>query len=69
VIFAVLGAPGSASSCARSSTPWRLSDLREAVDDAREYRALGLPEIDTTARTPTEVAVMLAALVQRLGPV
>jgi broad-specificity NMP kinase len=44
----------------------RLSDLRDAIDDAREYRALGFPVIDTTTRAPAEVAAELAELVQLL---
>lgn len=40
--------------------------LQEAIHDAREYRALGLPVIDTTGHTPEEVAGDLARLVQRL---
>ena len=42
----------------------RLSDLPGAVRDAREYRSLGLPVVDTTTRTPSEVAAELARLVQ-----
>ena len=42
----------------------RLSDLPDAVRDAREYRALGLPVVDTTALTPGEVAAEIARLVQ-----
>jgi hypothetical protein len=43
----------------------RSRDLPGAVRDAQEYRSLGLPVIDTTARTPGEVAADLARLVQR----
>ena len=52
----------------RMNQAGRLNDLREAIDDARQYRTLGLPVIDTTARTPTEVAAGLADLIQRAGP-
>jgi hypothetical protein len=34
----------------------RLGDLPDAIRDAGEYPALGLPMIDTTARSPSEVA-------------
>lgn len=34
--------------------------VREAITDAGEYRSLGLPVIDTTGRSPAEVASVLA---------
>jgi broad-specificity NMP kinase len=40
--------------------------LAEGVNDAEEYRSLGLPVIDTTGRTPAEVAADLAQFVRRL---
>jgi energy-coupling factor transporter ATP-binding protein EcfA2 len=39
--------------------------LREALLDAREYRSLGLPLIDTTGRLPSAVAADLAEFVKR----
>jgi hypothetical protein len=36
-----------------------------AIIDARHYRSLGLPVIDTTARTPTQIAADLAKFVLR----
>jgi broad-specificity NMP kinase len=47
----------------RRSAP---DDVREAIRDASEYRALGLPVIDTTGQPPDKVAADLADLVQRL---
>lgn len=47
----------------RLSQDGRDGDLDDAIRDAREYRTLGLPAIDTTARTPREVATELAQLV------
>jgi len=38
--------------------------IDDAVADGREYRALGLPVIDTTDRTPHEVAAALAELIE-----
>ena len=46
----------------------RLSDFPDAIRDAGEYRALGLPVIDTTARSPGEVAADLAHWVRCLRP-
>ena len=43
----------------------RSGDLTAAVRDAQEYRSLGLPVVDTTARTPDEVAADLVRLVQQ----
>jgi hypothetical protein len=40
------------------------SSVREAVKDAREYRALGLPVVDSTGRTPDEVADDLVRFVR-----
>ncbi len=34
-----------------------------AIEDGGQYRSLGLPVIDTTGRTPREVAVLVAAFV------
>jgi shikimate kinase len=42
--------------------------LAEAVGDGREYRQLGIPIIDTTDRTPAEVAAELAQFIQSVGP-
>ena len=42
----------------------RSSDLPGAVRDARDYRSLGLPVVNTTGRTPGEVAAELVRLVQ-----
>ncbi len=41
-------------------------DLAAALQDAAEYRSLGLPVIDTTGRTPAEVAAALARRVRHL---
>jgi hypothetical protein len=42
------------------------NEIEEALADARQYRALGLPTIDTTGQTPEEVARVLAGLVHQL---
>jgi hypothetical protein len=42
------------------------NEMQEALADARRYRALGLRTIDTTGRTPHEVARALAELVHQL---
>jgi aminoglycoside 6'-N-acetyltransferase len=47
----------------RQARPDRLA---EGIDDAAEYRSLGLPAIDTTGHTAEEVAADLARFVQRL---
>jgi hypothetical protein len=39
------------------------TSVSEAIADALEYRSLGLPAIDTTGRTPEDVAGDLAELV------
>lgn len=44
----------------------RSSDVLDAVRDAGEYRALDLPVIDTTARTPGEVAAELVEVISQL---
>jgi hypothetical protein len=49
---------------ARSARP---DDLQAAITDARAYRSLGLPLIDTTGRTPQQVAGDIARLVQPVG--
>jgi cytidylate kinase len=41
-------------------------DVEDAVRDASEYRALGLPALDTTGQPPDKVAADLANFVQRL---
>lgn len=38
--------------------------VREAIQDAREYRSLGLPVVDSTSRTPDEVAGDLVRFVR-----
>ena len=40
------------------------STVREAIQDAREYRSLGLPVVDSTGRTPEEVADDLVRFVR-----
>jgi hypothetical protein len=40
------------------------STVREAIQDAREYRSLGLPVVDSTGRTPEEVASDLVRFVR-----
>jgi AAA domain len=40
------------------------STVREAIEDAQEYRLLGLPAVDSTGRTPEEVAGDLARFVR-----
>jgi broad-specificity NMP kinase len=42
------------------------ADVQEALRDASEYRALGLPVIDTTGQPPDKVAADLADFIQRL---
>jgi shikimate kinase len=37
---------------------------QNSIDDASEYRSLGLPIIDTTGRSPEEVAAALAGFVR-----
>ena len=32
------------------------ASVREAIEDAREYRSLRLPVVDSTGRTPEQVA-------------
>ncbi len=44
------------------------SSVREALADARAYRSLGLPAIDTTGRTPADVAGDLARLILSSSP-
>jgi hypothetical protein len=44
----------------------RLVRLAEGTHDAEEYRSLGLPVVDTSGRTPAEVAADLAQFVRRL---
>ena len=39
--------------------------VQDAIRDGREYRLLGLPVIDTTGRTPAEVAAELARFIRR----
>jgi hypothetical protein len=41
-------------------------DVEDAIRDASEYRALGLPALDTTGQPPDKVAADLADFVQRL---
>ncbi|HUZ55922.1 MAG TPA: AAA family ATPase [Streptosporangiaceae bacterium] len=41
-------------------------DVQDAILDAREYRALGLPVIDTTGQTPQRTAADLAEFIDRL---
>jgi hypothetical protein len=41
-------------------------EMEEALADAQRYRALGLQTIDTTARTPDDVARVLAELIHQL---
>jgi len=41
--------------------------LAEALADARQYRALGLPVIDSTTRAPADVAAELARFVRARG--
>jgi hypothetical protein len=43
----------------------RPEDIETAVTDARQYRTLGLPVIDTTSRTPAQVAADLAQFVHQ----
>jgi len=50
----------------RLSHQGRPESVTEAVHDAHEYRALGLPVIDTTGHSPEEVAAELAQFVTRL---
>ena len=50
----------------RLSRQGRPESVAEAVHDAQEYRALGLPAIDTTGHSSEEVAAELAQLVRRL---
>jgi hypothetical protein len=40
-------------------------DANAAISDAQRYRSLGLPVIDTTARTPALIAADLADFVMR----
>ena len=47
---------------ARSARP---GDVRAASTDARTYRSLGLPVIDTTGRTPQQVAAAIALFVHQ----
>ena len=39
------------------------NSVREAIEDAREYRSLRLPVLDSTGRTPEEVADALVRFV------
>jgi hypothetical protein len=43
----------------------RLGDFEASITDARQYRTLGLPVIDTTSRTPSQVAADLARFVHQ----
>ncbi len=47
----------------RHLSPQRVAD---AIADARDYRTLGLPAIDTTGRTPDTAAAELAGYIQAL---
>jgi predicted nucleotidyltransferase len=42
----------------------RQDDIDTAIADGRAYRLLGLPDIETTGRTPSQVAAALAQFVQ-----
>jgi hypothetical protein len=44
----------------RLASDGRLGDIDGAIADARQYRDLGLPVIDTTGRTPSQVAAAIA---------
>lgn len=50
----------------RLSHQGRPDSVTDAVHDAKEYRALGLPVIDTTGHSSEEVAAELAKFVRRL---
>ena len=49
----------------RLSSDARPADIEAAITDARQYRTLGLPVIDTTSRTPSQVAADLAQFVHQ----
>jgi hypothetical protein len=46
----------------------RPDDIEAAVTDGRHYRAPGLPVIDTTSRTRSQVAADIARFVHRAEP-
>ena len=50
----------------RLSSDARFDDIEAALVDGRGYRTLGLPVVDTTGRTPSEVAADLARFVHRM---
>jgi hypothetical protein len=49
----------------RLDSDGRPDEIEGAVTDGRQYRALGLPVIDTTGRTPSQVAAAVALFVGR----
>jgi hypothetical protein len=42
----------------------RAEDLAQALADARDYRSLDLPVVDSTGRSPEDVGVAVAALIR-----
>ena len=52
----------------RLDSDGRPGDIDGAITDARLYRALGLSVIDTTSRTPSQVAAAIALFVGSAGP-
>jgi hypothetical protein len=52
----------------RLDSEGRPDDIDSAITDARQYRALGLPVIDTTSRTPAQVAAAIALFAGRAEP-
>jgi hypothetical protein len=51
----------------RLSAQRRRGEIAEAVADAREYRSLGLPAVNTTGLSPEAVARELAQLISQLS--
>ena len=54
--------------CRRLVADGRPGDVEATITDGRHYRALDLPVIDTTSRTPFQVAAGIAEFVHRAEP-
>ena len=52
----------------RLDSDGRSGESDDASSDARQYRALGFPVIDTTGRTPSQVAAAIAQFAGSAGP-
>ena len=60
--------PAGARRQGRLHRDGRDHDIAAGISDARQYRSLGLPVIDTTASRPAQVAADLAGFVRQNSP-